>query len=141
MVCDHKGPHIEDYLKEVEKEAESWKQWDSVEALSREQAAKVLNDKILAGAFAQQGVLPGQRQRTGASAAQVQGGLLGPPGPRPLQPQPSGADSLQDKRARHPDDPRGGLQRRVWSYEQQVDRLAGRRFNGFSSRTTTSGGT
>ena len=94
MVCDHKGPHIEDYLKEVEKEAESWKQWDSVEALSREQAAKVLNDKILAGAFAQQGVLPGQRQRTGASAAQVQGGLPRPPGSRPLQPESAGAYSV-----------------------------------------------
>ena len=43
-----KGPHVQDYLKAVEKEAESWKQWDSVEPLSREQAAKVLSDKILA---------------------------------------------------------------------------------------------
>ena len=42
-----KGPHVQEYLKAVEKEAESWKQWNSVEPLTREQAAEILNSKIL----------------------------------------------------------------------------------------------
>ena len=42
-----RGNDVPEYLKAIDKEANSWLEWKSVEPLSHEQARKVLHDKIL----------------------------------------------------------------------------------------------
>ena len=87
-----RGNNVPEYLKAIDKEANSWLEWKSVQPLSHEQARQVLNDKILCKRILRTRACYRDSQRPRPSACKVPHCLSGPPRPRPLHTQSASTD-------------------------------------------------